>query len=286
MLPHIAARVFNTPLMIHPAKAEVIAQSLADRMSIASITQADGKSFAMAEFSKAADPSTQLDRIGPVAVIEVRGTLVQRNGNLKPFSGMTGYDGLREQLDRALHDPSIEAVVFDIDSPGGEVAGCFDLVDAIYEARAIKPLWAVLDESAYSAAYAIASACSTITIPRTGGAGSIGVITMHADFSRAIANAGVNVSVITHGASKADGMPELPLSPGGRARIQSDIDALGALFIDTVARNRSLAPGKVRDLQAGTFLGAQAVELGLADNLAPPDQALGALLDDLSTSGD
>lgn len=286
MLPHIAARVFNTPLMIHPAKAEVIAQSLSDRLGIAGVAQANGQTFALADFAKAADSSTQLDRIGPVAVIEVRGTLVQRTGSLHPYSGMTGYDGLREQLDRALHDPSIEAVVFDIDSPGGEVAGCFDLVDAIYEGRAIKPLWAILDESAYSAAYAIASACSTITIPRTGGAGSIGVITMHADFSRAIANAGVNVSVITHGASKADGMPELPLSPAGRTRIQSDIDALGALFIDTVARNRSIAPGKVRDLQAGTFLGAQAVELGLADNLAPPDQALGALLDDLSTSGD
>ena len=286
MLPHIAARVFNTPLMIHPAKAEVIAQSLSDRLGIAGVAQANGQTFALADFAKAADSSTQLDRIGPVAVIEVRGTLVQRTGSLHPYSGMTGYDGLREQLDRALHDPNVKAIAFDIDSPGGEVAGCFDLVDAIFEARGLKPMWAILDESAYSAAYAIASACDTITLPRTGGAGSIGVITMHADFSRAIANAGVNVSVITHGAKKGDGMAELPLSGTARATIQAQIDALGELFVETVARNRSLAPGKVRALQAGTFLGAQAVEIGLVDSLAPPDQALSALLDTFSTSGD
>jgi signal peptide peptidase SppA len=286
MLPHIAQRVFNTPLMIHPAKAEVIAQSLSDRMGIASVAHANGQTFALADFAKAADSSTQLDRIGPVAVIEVRGTLVQRTGTLQPYSGMTGYDGLREQLDRALHDPNVQAIAFDIDSPGGEVAGCFDLVDAIYEARGLKPMWAILDECAYSAAYAIASACDTITVPRTGGAGSVGVITMHADFSRAIANAGINVSVIAHGAEKGDGMAELPLSGTARATIQAQIDALGELFVETVARNRSLAPGKVRALQAGTFLGAQAVEIGLVDSLAPPDQALSALLDTFSTSGD
>ena len=286
MLPHIAARVFNTPLMLHPAKAEVIAQSLADRFGIVSVEQVNAGPFAVADFAKAADRSTQLDRIGPVAVIEVRGTLVQRTGSLQPYSGMTGYDGLREQLDRALHDPNVRAIAFDIDSPGGEVAGCFDLVDAIYEARGIKPLWAILDESAYSAAYAIASACDTITMPRTGGAGSVGVITMHADFSRAIANAGVQVSVITHGAQKADGMPELPLSASARNAMQQQIDVLGELFVETVARNRSLAPGKVRALQAGTFLGAQAIETGLVDNLAPPDQALSALLDTFPTFGD
>jgi ClpP class serine protease len=75
--------------------------------------------------------------------------------------------------------------------PGGEVSGCFDLVDAIYAIRGKKPIWGILNEYAYSAGYAIASACDYVTVPRTGGVGSIGVITMHVDMSKAIDSAGL-----------------------------------------------------------------------------------------------
>ncbi len=153
----------------------------------------------------------------------------------------------------------------------------------IYEARGIKPMWAVLDECAFSAAYAIASAADTITIPRTGGAGSIGVITLHTDMSRAIDAAGLTVSIITHGSRKAEGTELQPLDPDARARIQADINTLGDLFINTVARNRALPADALREMQAGTFMGDQAVAAGLADFVAAPDIAVEALLDSLST---
>ncbi len=287
MLPHIAQRVFNTPLLIHPVKAKVIVDALASRFNISATrylipaaSEDDGGEYV---FDRASRDDAGYDRIGPVAVIPVQGTLVQRAGWMDAMSGMTGYTAIRSMLDTALHDDRVQAIAFDIDSPGGEVAGCFDLADAIYEARGIKPLWAILDESAFSAAYAIASACDTITVPRTGGAGSIGVITMHTDISRAIDAAGMTVTIITHGDRKAEGTELLPLTPDVRARIQADINTLGEMFIATVARNRALAPDTVRDMQAGTFMGAQAVAQGLADTLAAPDMALSALLDSLST---
>ena len=287
ILHHVAQRMFNTPLLIHPAKAEIIVAALAPRLGVSELRGADGAMFALADIETPMGPPVRrtegYDVIGGVAVIEVRGTLVQRNGgSLRPYSGMTGYDGIRENLDAAVHDPEVRAIAFDIDSPGGEVAGCFDLVDAIAEAREIKTLWAILDEHAYSAAYAIASACNHITVPRTGGAGSIGVITMHADISKALSGAGIKVTIITHGARKADGASEIPLSDEARDRIQTDIDTLGELFIDTVAQNRALAPSKVRDMQAGTFLGEKAVAAGLADDVAAPDVALAALLDTIT----
>jgi ClpP class serine protease len=78
---------------------------------------------------------------------------------------MTGYDGIRQAFLTAMEDPDISGICLDIDSPGGEVAGCFDLVDVIYGARGKKPIHAILTESAYSAAYAIASAADRISVP-------------------------------------------------------------------------------------------------------------------------
>ncbi len=285
MLPHIAARVFNTPLLLHPGKARVIVDALASRLGVAQVqtlraAALDDDGYV---FDRAARDDAGYDMIGPLAVIPVQGTLVQRAGWMDAMSGLASYSTIRSMLDTALHDERVRAIAFDIDSGGGEVAGCFDLVDAIYEARGIKPMWAVLDECAFSAAYAIASAADTITIPRTGGAGSIGVITLHTDMSRAIDAAGLTVSIITHGSRKAEGTELQPLDPDARARIQADINTLGDLFINTVARNRALPADALREMQAGTFMGDQAVAAGLADFVAAPDIAVEALLDSLST---
>jgi signal peptide peptidase SppA len=220
--------------------------------------------------------------VGEVAVIEVCGTLVQKLGSLRPYSGMTGYDGIRQNFLTALTDPAVKAIVLDVDSPGGEVAGCFDLVDLIYQARGAKPVWALLNESAYSAAYAIASACDRIVVPRTGGVGSIGVICAHVDFSKALAAGGIKVTFITYGDRKADGHSEIPLSAEALERFQADINTMGELFVNTVSRNRTLAAEKVREMQAGTFLGASGVSMGLADAVMAPDAAFRALIAELN----
>ena len=195
---------------------------------------------------------------------------------------MTGYDGIRQNLFAALADDEVKAIVFDIDSPGGEAAGCFDLVDTIFEARGAKPITAIVDEMAFSAAYAIASACDEIMVPRTGGTGSIGVIVMHMDMSDALDAAGLKVTIITHGDLKADGNPYQRLARETKARIQADIDTMGELFVETVARNRNMAAFKVRDMQAATFLGSAGAERGLADAVMAPDAAFLAVLEKLA----
>ena len=124
--------------------------------------------------------------------------------------------------------------MLDIDSGGGEVSGCFDIVDAIYNARGEKPIWAVLSESAYSAAYAIASACDKIIVPRTGGTGSVGVICAHVDFSKALSKEGITVTMIHYGDRKADGSEYVPLSSEALKRFQADVDTMGR----TVLSNR------------------------------------------------
>ncbi|GJH14977.1 S49 family peptidase [Caballeronia novacaledonica] len=286
LLPRLATRMFNTPVAIHPRKAEIVVAARADRLGIGSMVRLDGSGivpmameddeYGFAEPGRT--PRAGYDNVGGIAIVEVQGTLVQKLGSLRPYSGMTGYDGIRQNLLMALDDPDVSAIVLDVDSPGGEVAGCFDLVDMIYGARGSKPIWSILNESAYSAAYAIASAADRIIVPRTGGVGSIGVICAHVDLSEALSKAGMKVTFIAYGDYKADGHSEIPLAPDALARFQADINTMGELFVETVARNRNIAAATVRDTQAATFMGAKGVALGLADEVAAPDAAFRALI--------
>jgi signal peptide peptidase SppA len=237
--------------------------------------------MALDEDDRAEDKGYQV--LEDVAIIPVQGMLVQKTGFLTPFSGMTGYDAIRANFRDAYNDEEARAIALEIDSPGGEVAAVFDLVDMIYAARGKKPIWAILNESAYSSAYAIASACDKVCVPRTGGTGSIGVIAMIADISKALAKDGIAVNIIQFGARKADGYPELPLSPQGRARFQADVNEIGQLFVNTVARNRNMKASAIVAQQATTFLGQNGVRAGLADMVAAPDAAFGALLKTLKT---
>lgn len=292
-LAHICQRIFNVPLAIKPEKAEIIMAALAERLGVASLTRFNGDAIAlepMAFFDHDEDDPARrrarndpgYDMAGNVAVIPVHGTLVQKTGALRPFSGMTGYDGIRQAFLTAVEDQAVEAIVLDVDSPGGEVAGCFDLVDTIYNARGDKPIHAILNENAFSAAYALASAADRITVPRTGFVGSIGVICMHVDWSQALTDAGLKVTFITYGDRKADGHPEIPLSKEARTSFQQQINTMGELFVETVARNRNIAASVVRDTEAATYLGSAGVELGLADQVAAPDAAFRALLAELA----
>lgn len=282
--PHVAQRIFNTPLAISKQKAEIIIAVLRERFDIAQLVSSEGP-VALASLDDSNEPeavSRPYEILAGIAVIPVSGTLVHKLGTLRPYSGMTGYDGIRANLSMALADSSVKAIALDIDSPGGEVSGCFDLVDEIYEARGEKPIWSILSESAYSAAYAIASATDRIVVPRTGGTGSVGVICLHADFSKALDKAGIAVTLIQYGARKADGNEFQPISDEVLSRFQSDVDAMGDLFVETVARNRKISAKAVRSTEAGTFLGETGVSLGFADAVMSPDAALAALFAEIS----
>lgn len=279
--PHLAQRLFNTPLAITPGKIEVIMAALADRFGLAKLFKPSGDVVMLGAFDEEMGeraPERAYDVVHGVAVIPVQGTLVQKLGTLRPYSGMTGYDGIRANLSLAMEDDDVRAIVFDIDSPGGEVAGCFDLVDEIYGARGVKPMHAILTEHAYSAAFAIATAADRIVVPRTGGTGSVGVIAALVNFAKALANEGIEVALITYGDHKADGNPYVPFSKEALERFQADVDAMGDLFVETVARNLKLSTAKVRATQARTYMGASGVDVGFAHAVMAPNEAFRSLL--------
>lgn len=276
-LPHLAQKLFNTPLAIHPQKAEVIVSSLTERLGITQIRSTmmeDDDEY----FSRKARKDSGYDVLEGIAIIPVYGTLVQKLGTLRPYSGMTGYDGIRRVFLTAVNDPEVKGICLDIDSPGGEVAGCFDLVDLIYAERGKKPIHAILSENAFSAAYAIASAADKIYVPRTGGVGSVGVIVIHCDWSQHIKDDGLKVSIITYGNRKAESNPYVALSDEAKAAIQHDVDEMGRLFVSTVSRNRGLSETVIRNTQAACYLAAEGVQMGLADMVASPDVAFQELM--------
>lgn len=196
----------------------------------------------------------------------------------------TGYDYIWRAVERGFDDLGVRGIALVSDSPGGMVAGCFETVDRIFARRGEKPIRAFAHESAYSAAYAIASVADKITVSRTGGVGSIGVVTSHVDMSKRLEDQGFKITFIHAGKHKVDGNPYEALSPEVKARIQARIDELYEVFVSSVARNRDMEEQAIRDTEALTFTATQALSNGLADFIGPLDDALSAFADDLSSS--
>lgn len=185
----------------------------------------------------------------------------------------TTYQQIRANFRQAIGDATVSAVVFDMATPGGTSEGLFDLVDEIYQARGVKPIYAIINESALSAGYAIASAADKVFVPRTGSVGSIGVRAVHIDESAAEEQAGLKYTEIYSGARKIDGTPHAPLTDEARAVYQKIVDQTQELFTETVARNRGLKPADVRAQQAAIYIGKEAVAAGMADAVLSWDAA-------------
>jgi ClpP class serine protease len=157
--------------------------------------------------------------------------------------------------------------LLDIDSPGGEASGSFELARRVREAAALKPVWAVANDAAYSAAYAIAASAQRLYVTETGGVGSIGVIALHVDQSVKDAKEGYRYTAITAGAHKNDYSPHEPLSDTAKSELQDEVDRLYAIFTEHVAAMRGLGIDVVCATEAGLYFGGNAVTQGLADGV-------------------
>jgi signal peptide peptidase SppA len=281
----IAARAFNTPLLVEPAKAMAFLSGLGPRVlgrrveladhdlhDASGTTQLPARASILA--SALADSLKQqgdapFPVIDGIAVIEISGVLIHRGGWIGESSGQTSYEGITAQIEAAASDPSVRGVALEIDSFGGEVAGVFDLADRIRALRRAKPVWAFVAEHAFSAGYALASQASRILLPRTGAVGSIGVVVMHADLSGQLDREGVRVTLIHAGSHKVDGNPYAPLPESVRDDIQSEIDVLRFLFAETVAAGRAgrLSQDAALATEAAIYRGTDAVAAGLADEV-------------------
>lgn len=277
----VSSRLFNAPLMLRPEKAEMLCAALVDRLGIAKLDRIDGTSLGAAQLRQQASdwydekPKTPRDMYTVsrgVARIPINGTLVHKLGGVEPWSGMIGYDQLDQIIGDAQDNKDVGALLLDIDSPGGEVAGCFDLARKLAKTSARgggKPIIGAANEMACSAAYALISACDEVYMPETGIAGSIGVWTLLVDMTQALDKGGIEVTMIRAGERKARGGPYEQADEATVAKLLDWVEETRQQFAALVAEHRSISVDAVLDQEGDWFPGDEAMDRGLVDGIGP-----------------
>lgn len=268
----IAQRILNTPLAIDEGKLEIIMAAIGPRLDVDFTPQIEG-----------AAPNNINTRVGGeyrvtkqgVAIIEVNGSLVNRYASAP--SGVTSYDEIRTMFRAAAANDDVKGILMRIDSYGGEVSGMWDTLDEIRAVGKKKPVWASVDDAAFSAAYGLASQASRIYTTRTGGVGSVGVIAAHSDRSVALQQQGVKVTLVYAGKRKADFAPFHPLNEEAHAELTRMVMSNHATFNQYVAEGRSMRVEQVLATESGRYAGEAGVAVGFADHVGTFDDALAAL---------
>lgn len=265
--PTLFTKLINTPWAIASQKLDTLLE----------ITHNGGVEFELSKVQESGLTSARLggdeEIQGGVAVLNVTGTLVNRTSGFDSYSGLKSYMNLSNEFQSMLDNELVKHIVLDIDSGGGSVNGLFDFVDQIYQARSVKPITAIINDNAFSAAYAIASAASKIYLSRTGGAGSIGVIAKLYSFSRRYEDDKIDVETITAGSRKADLDPDTPISDEARAKVQAEVDSINEMFLSTVERNIGVSRKQLSELEADFFTGTDALDKGLVHEILSPRDA-------------
>jgi signal peptide peptidase SppA len=219
---------------------------------------------------------------GVAALIPIYGVISQRMNLMTQVSGGTSTERLTAQFRSALADPSVKAIIFDVNSPGGGVEGVLELAAEIYQSRGKKKIVSVVNPLAASAAYWLACSADEVVITPSGQVGSIGVFTAHEDLSAAMEKEGIKVSLISAGKYKTEGNPYEPLSTEARAALQEKVDAFYDMFVKSVAKGRGVSQSAVRDGfgQGRLAIAAEAIKQGMADRIATLDETLARLSPD------
>lgn len=266
-----AEAFFDTPLYLAPGDAYEQIRTAAAKM------QGDplqARAFWDLFFST---PKPQSTADG-IAVVRVSGAL---------YRGLfwDDYQDVRDQVAESLADGNVRAVLLEIDSPGGRVAGCFELTRYLFGLRGSgKPIWALANDQATSAAYAIGSAAERFLSVPGAIVGSIGAVVMHLDMSGADERYGYRITEVASGARKTDLSAHKPLNPEGRERLQRVVDSAAELFFAEVTAYRGLDVETLRGFEAGVFIGEEGLEAGLIDGIAMREDALDQLRAALSSA--
>lgn len=274
-LPAVRAYVRSTLWALMPTKLHAMLEALEAHAN------ADG--FTAEEMQArvgAAKERTGMKAHGAIAVLPLHGVISQRMNMMSEMSGGTSSELFGKDFDAAVNDPDIGAIVLDIDSPGGAVAGTPELAAKVFAARGKKPIIAVANGLMASAAYWIGSAADTAyATPSSEGVGSIGVFTVHEDISGMAEKQGVKFTVIKAGKHKAEASPYEPLSAEAEEFIQGQVDEVDQMFNAAIAKHRGI---RVADVRAGfgqgrAFSAKQALDAGMIDSIATLDDVLASL---------
>lgn len=207
---------------------------------------------------------------GGVAVIPIHGMLINRFGS--SWGWITGYQYISRMTMAADADPDVQLIVYDVNSGGGEVSGCSEAGAII--AATETPTMAVIDSRCYSAAYWLASQVDRLVSTPSGGAGSVGAMTMHIDVSEMMESIGMKVTLMYAGKHKVDGNPYEKLGADVKEKTETRLEEIRQDFAETVAEGRGVTLESVLATEADCYTAEQAVELKLIDSITDPSAAI------------
>lgn len=269
--PRVMRTVAETPWAVRPGTLATIVDLLAFRAAGGSLDddQIDAR--------VGAGPSARNGTVaGAVAVLPLYGVLMPRASLFSQMSGGTALQQFTAGIRDAASSQRIESILLDVDSPGGMVDLVPEAAAEIRAARARKPVVAVANTDAASAAYWLAAQADELVVTPSGSVGSVGVFAAHSDLSRAQDMKGITTTLISAGKHKVEGNPFEPLSADARAAIQATVDSYYDMFVADVARGRGTTVGAVRDGygQGRMVTAKQAVRSGMADRVDTFDATL------------
>jgi len=275
MKPYILQAFMEFPWAILPSKLAAL-EAVVIRHAAGEKLSADEVQAAIHGAQRPADR-----RVNAVAVLPLFGTIFPRANLLTDMSGATSAERFGAQFTALVDDPTISAIVLDIDSPGGQACGVPELSQRIFDARGIKPIIAVANHCMASAAYWIGTSADEVVVTPSGDVGSVGVFSVHEDMSAALEKDGYKISIIRAGKYKIEANPYEPLSDEARAEIQAGVDETYNDFLDALARNRGVSASDVRSgFGEGRMLSArQAVKAGMADRIGTLEETINRLLE-------
>ena len=213
---------------------------------------------------------------GGVAVIPIYGTIAPRMNMLSEMSGGTTFETLTAQLEDAMANADVRTIVFDVDSPGGNVAGATEFARAVLKARVTKPIIAQANHLMASAAYWPMACATEIVATPSAMVGSIGVYHMHEDVSEALAKLGVKRTIISAGKYKAEGADGGPLTEEALAHVKGLADAAYNQFTEDISKGRGVKVDKVRNGygEGRVISAADALAQGMVDRIATLSETL------------
>lgn len=280
--PHVVRAVYERPWALPVSMLAMIAEIVHLRVVGSPLTEEEVNARIAAASN---GPRRGAARAQGVRVIPIYGVISPRMDLMTAMSGGTSVEGIRQAFREAQADPDIGAIVFDVDSPGGAVDGIFELADEIRAARGGKPMSAVANAQMASAAYAIGSAADELVVTPSGQVGSIGIVAMRPDETKADEQDGITYHVITAGENKEVFNPHVPLSDDGRDEIQGIVNDYYAMFVQAVTDSRGVSAETVTDeWQARMFTAKRAKAAGLADRIDTLDATVSRLVVDANRS--
>lgn len=272
--PHIMGEIYNRPLLVTAEKLTAILDVLNQKngghldLDIAGLAPFINAEKMDAPAKAYARPMAESEDEF-VEVLGVIGSLIPRNRGFSDSSGLRSYRTLIHEIELAVKNPATLGLVLDVDSYGGTAQGCARAAQAIREASLQKPIYAFVDMNAYSAATWLATACSKVILSDVdAGMGSVGCIAIHKELSRRAELEGDTYTIKHWGANKADFNPVQPLSGDLADKLDRSVTKLGLNFAQAVASFRNIDLQQVIDMEAACFYGQDAIDIGLADEIA------------------